>query len=69
VWFEGQHINELPMRLDRQHELYIFFRFCFINVDIVYIHGTFYMSVIIVLVRSGGVYKYDSFMSVLIISL
>ena len=45
------------------------FRFCFINVDIVYIHGTFYVSVIIVLVRSGGVYKYDSFMSVLIVSL
>jgi hypothetical protein len=19
VWFEGQHVNELPMRLDRQH--------------------------------------------------
>ena len=47
----------------------MFFRFCFINVDIVYIHGLFNVSVIIVLVRSGGVYKYDSFMSVLIVSL
>ena len=45
------------------------FRFCFINVDTVYIHGTFNVSVIIVIVRSGGVYKYGSLMSVLIISL
>ena len=29
VWFEGQHINELPMRLDRQHELYICFQILF----------------------------------------
>ena len=42
------------------------FRFCFINVDIVYIHGAFYVSVIIVLVRPGGVYKYDSSMIILL---
>jgi hypothetical protein len=25
VWFEGQYVNELPKRLDRQHELFICF--------------------------------------------
>jgi hypothetical protein len=29
VWFEEQHVNELPMRLDRQHELYICFQILF----------------------------------------
>ena len=28
-WLEGQHINELPMGLDRQHELYICFQILF----------------------------------------
>ena len=29
VWFEGQYINELPLRLDRQHELLICFQILF----------------------------------------
>lgn len=40
------------------------FRICLINVDIVYIHGKFYVNAIIELVRPGVVYQYDSSMIV-----
>jgi hypothetical protein len=56
-------------RSDWTDSINFIYVFRFLNVDLVYLHGTFYVSIIIVQVRSGGVYKYDSFMSVLIISL
>jgi hypothetical protein len=43
------------------YELYIYFQVFIINVDILFIHDAYYMSAIIVRVRSGqeGVSKYD----------
>jgi len=57
VWFEGQHIDEMCA----------YFAIFICNVDIVCIHDTFYVSVIIVRVRSGQevVCKFHSFMRVL----
>ena len=56
-------------RSDWTDSINFIYVFRFLNVDLVYLHGTFYVSIIIVQVLSGGVYKYDSIMSVLIISL
>lgn len=50
---------------DYMNFIYVF-RICFINVDIVYIHGKFYVNAIIELVRPGVVYQYDSSMIVLL---
>ena len=43
VWFEEKHVNESPMRLDRQHELYICFQILFLLMFILYIYMVHFM--------------------------
>jgi len=60
---EKIHLSDLKtvMLHFSSYELYIYFQIFIINVDILFIHDAYYMSVIIVRVRSGqeGVSKYD----------